>query len=118
MLKTTITISPIIINRNTLERSFVSSKEEIFEPLIFDSSETEPFKELKDFLISVLKKYISGIDIRLVPFKLMSCTKNENELSINYTILLPDNITITNAYIKSYNISVFHPLARKALAYA
>lgn len=118
MLKTIITISPVIINTNTLERSFISSKEEIFEPLTFDSSDIEQFKELKDFLVGMLKKFISGIDVRLLSFKLISCTKNENEISINYTVLLPDTITISNAYVKSYNISIFHPLARKALAYA
>jgi|688.fasta_scaffold165387_3 hypothetical protein len=118
MLSTVFSIIPIIIDTKKLERLFISSQEKFYYPIIIDCTECVDCDTVTNCISLCLKKYITNIETQLLQYRILSCTKTDSVISINYAVVVPDSIELKNCYIKNYNISVLHPLVRKALAYA
>lgn len=118
MLNTVFSIVPIIINTKTLERFFLSSQENFYHPIIVESIQCIDSDSIMDCISLGLKKYILNIETKLLQYKILSATKTDNIISINYAIILPDSVETENCYIKPYNIAILNPLVRKAMSYA
>ena len=118
MHNTFFTIVPIIINTQTLERFLISSKDTHYEPISINSNECGVNDDIDTCLSKLMNKYITNINTRILQYRILSISKNETKISINYGVVVPHTVKTTNAYIKNYNIGILHPLVRKALAYA
>lgn len=118
MLNTVFTIVPIVIDTSKLERLFISSQENYYHPIVVDSSECINCQTILSCLSLTLQKYITNIETNLLQYRILSCTKIDSLISVNYTVVLPMPVELNNCYIKHHNVSILHPLVRKALAYA
>lgn len=118
MLSTVFSIVPIIIDTKKLERLFISSQDKFYHPIIVNSTECINCNTILSCISLDLKKYILNIETQLLQYKILSCTKTDSVISINYAVIIPDSVEIKNCYIKNHNIAILHPLVRKALAYA
>lgn len=120
MLKTRINIVAIVIDTSTseLSKSFISSCQDKYEPISFDTVDCEDCDTMTRCLAKLMNKYVLDVDTRLLQYHQLSCTKTQDCIYINYAVVIPSYIRLaSNTILKSYNVSILNPLARKSLAY-
>lgn len=120
MLNTKINIVAIVVDikDNLLSKSFISINENIYEPINLDVNNCEDCSSISECLAETIGSYLIDLDAQLLQYHLLSCSKQQDCIFINYAVIIPGHVRLADhTILKSYNVSIVNPIVRKALAY-
>lgn len=120
MLNTKMNIVAIVldIKDNMLSKSFISVNENQYEPITFDINNCKDCNSVSECLAKIIDPYLIDLDAQLLQYHLLSCSKQQDCIFINYAVIIPGHIRLADhTILKSYNVSIVNPIVRKALAY-